>query len=325
MVRRTVWLSGLVPFARVAEIMAKVGQVALSPSSVWRQAQEWGGKMGQQQEVARAKTSMPSGPGLKRGEVGQSRPRLGVAMDGSLIHIRGEGWKEVKEGCVFAVVPRPTLDEQTGDVIELAHAEQNSYVAHLGGPEEFGELLWAEAQRRGWERAAETEVVGDGAVWVWGLAATHFYRSHQAVDWYHATEHLGTVASMLYGEGSAAAHQFFRRWETPLFQGHAARLAETLRVLAESQPSLAEPLCREAGYFSRNQRRMNYLELRSEGWLIGSGMIESGCKQTKARFAGPGMQWSRVGAQHLLPVRTTIMSERFDELWPSIYNSPPNY
>ena len=41
-------------------------------------------------------------------------------------------------------------------------------------------------------------------------------------------------------------------------------------------------------------------------------------------FKGPGMQWSRRGAERLLPVRTTILSNRFDELWYCFYNSPQN-
>ena len=83
-------------------------------------------------------------------------------------------------------------------------------------------------------------------------------------------------------------------------------------------------LFREAGYFRDNQRRMNSLELREEEWPIGSGMVESGGKQFKARFCGPGMRWSRQGAENLLPVRAAILSQRFDELWTRIYNAPPS-
>jgi hypothetical protein len=45
---------------------------------------------------------------------------------------------------------------------------------------------------------------------------------------------------------------------------------------------------------------------------------------TQRRFAGPGMHWSRVGAERLFPVRSAIMSSRFDERWRQAYNSPPN-
>jgi hypothetical protein len=51
---------------------------------------------------------------------------------------------------------------------------------------------------------------------------------------------------------------------------------------------------------------MNHLELREEGWRVpfgrGSGMVESAAKQFKARFGGPGMRWSRKGAENLLPL-----------------------
>ena len=81
---------------------------------------------------------------------------------------------------------------------------------------------------------------------------------------------------------------------------------------------------REAGYFADNQRRMQYMELREDGFPIGSGMVETGCKQFRARFTGAGMRWSRPGVERLLPVRAAILSHRFDEAWRTAYNSPQN-
>ena len=83
-------------------------------------------------------------------------------MDGTKIHIREEGWKALKVGSVFDVEVRPTLDGHTEDTVELAHAVNNSYVASLDGPEIFGQMVWAETGRRGWERAPDTEALGDG-------------------------------------------------------------------------------------------------------------------------------------------------------------------
>jgi hypothetical protein len=95
-----------------------------------------------------------------------------------------------------------------------------------------------------------------------------------------------------------------------------------LTVAARHQPAIAEALRKEAGYFHNNQRRMQYQEMREDEWAIGSGMVESEAKQFKARFAGPGMRWSRSGAEHLIPVRAAIMSGRFEELWRAACNSP---
>jgi hypothetical protein len=239
-----------------------------------------------------------------------------------MIHIRDEGWKELKVGSVFDVEVRPTRDQETGDWIDLAHAVRNSYVAHLGGPEIFGQMVWAEAARRGWERAADTEVVADGAPWIWNLAEDHFYDSRWVVDWYHGTEHLAAAARLLKGEESLAKTRWLKARKTTLFEGHAARIALELEVAAGHHPAIAEALRKQAGYFRNNQRRMQYQEMREDGWAIGSGMVESEAKQFKARFAGPGMRWSRSGAEHLIPVRAAIMSGRFEELWHEVYNSP---
>jgi hypothetical protein len=69
---------------------------------------------------------------------------------------------------------------------------------------------------------------------------------------------------------------------------------------------------------------MNYLEMREEEWPIGSGMVESGAKQFKARFCGPGMRWSRQGAENLLPIRAAVLSRCFDTMWDNSCALPPH-
>lgn len=324
MAKLRVWLSGLLPFEQAAEVLNRIGQIQISTSSVWRRAQVWGVRLAEMEAAERrVANALPNARTQVRRET-QTRPRMGVAMDGSMLYIRTEGWKELKVGCVFEVQVRPTRDAQTGDMIDLPHAVHNSYRAHLGGPEILGQLAWTEAQRRGWEQARDTQVIGDGAPWIWNLAQDHFYDSQQVVDWYHATQHLAEAARLLKGEGTSAATRWFNERETGLFQGHADRIAQELSQAALQHSSLAEELERQAGYFRTNHRRMNYQEMREEGWVIGSGMVESGAKQFKARFTGPGMRWSRSGAERLVPVRAAIMSRRFDDLWRLASNSPPN-
>jgi hypothetical protein len=249
-----------------------------------------------------------------------SDQRMGVALDGAIMAIRGEGWKEVKAAAVFEIAVEPTPDPATGDLMELAHACHTSYVAHLGGPDVAGEMAWTEARRRGWEQAQDSQVIGDGAVWIWNQAALHFGHSQQTVDWYHAKQHLTEAARLLKGEGTLAYRRWLNRRQTLLYQGHAARIAQELHQAARRRDEPA--LAREAAYFQTNHLRMNYLELREGGWPIGSGMVESGAKQLKARFCGPGMRWSRPGAERLLPIRTAVMSHRFHAAWLEAQNLP---
>lgn len=62
-------------------------------------------------------------------------------MDGTMIHIRKEGWKELKVGCVFEVGSRVDRDPYIKKEIQLGCAVNNKYVAHLGGPETFGRQI----------------------------------------------------------------------------------------------------------------------------------------------------------------------------------------
>jgi hypothetical protein len=167
--------------------------------------------------------------------------------------------------------------------------------------------------------------VGAGPAAGMGVAQTHFYDGCQVVDWYHALEHLSDMADLLHGEGTPGATHWYRSAETALYQGHAERMALEVEEAAGSYPeAIAEALRAEAGYLSRHRRRMQYMERREGGYVIGSGMVESGGKQFKSRFCGPGMRWNREGIERLIPIRAAIMSDCFDAMWQTVCDSPQN-
>ena len=324
--KEIVWLSGAVgSFAEAEEVLERIGHLTISDSSIWRRKEKWGEAFKAIEDAEREKANMPARANEFRKRVLGSEKRIGVSMDGTMVHIRGEGWKELKVGCSFDIEVYPTWNKETQEWEDLAHAVNNRYVAHLGGPELFGQMLWAEAKQRGWEGAADREVVGDGAAWIWNQAQEHFYDARQAVDWYHALEHLANSAGLLYAEGTPAAKKWYKSAEKALYQGHAERIATKLMKAAAGYPEdVADKLQKEADYLDTHKRRMQYLELREEGYVIGSGMVESGGKQFKSRFCGPGMRWNRSGIERLIPIRAAIMSGCFDTMWQAAYNSPPN-
>jgi len=316
-----------VTFEEAERILGRVGGLVMSDSSVWRRVAVWGERFqaveAAERAIAGIGIDIDTSVGAKA-EAEDKPGKMGVAMDGAIVNVRDEGWKELKVGCVFDVVLQPTWDPKTEEWIDLAHAVHTSYVSHLGGPERFGQLLWTAAQRRSWTRARDTLALGDGAGWIWNLVGEHFYDSRQAVDWYHASQHLWHVAHALAGEGTPAAQRWYHPHETLLFQGHADQVAARLRQAAHTHPQQADTLRREAGYFHDNQRRMQYQDLRDDGWPIGSGVVESACKLFRHRFVASGMRWSRPGLQHLLPIRAAVLGHSFDATWSAAYSLPPN-
>lgn len=323
--KEAVWLSGAIgSYKQAEEALARIGHVTMSDSTIWRRVDKWGARFKQleQEQRAAANRMVRSGEGVASGR--KLAEPMGVGLDGAKIHIRQEGWKELKVGCLFDIEVRPIFDTETKEWLEQGHAVNNSYLAHLGGPELFGEMMWAAAKQRGWEQRYDTQAIGDGAPWIWNLVNLHFYDSLQTIDYYHATEHLHQAAELLYPTDQPAAQRWFNRTETLLFQGHAGQIASRLAQAASGNSQRHKALRTEADYFDKHKRRMQYLEFREDGYPIGSGMVESEAKQFKARFCGPGMRWSRQGAEQLLPIRAAIMSHQFDALWPYVYNSPQN-
>lgn len=320
------WLSGVAgSYEQAAEIMSRLTKMAIDDSTLWRHVSDRGTMLQAAEEKRREKAmSLP-----RRWEAPlQAAPtaeRMGSGIDGAMVNIRSEGWREFKVGAVYEIAERTIQDAITGEWATIACAVNNSYVAHLGDAQTFGPYLWSEAQARGWEGARQTQTIGDGAQWIWNLADEFFPFSLRTVDWYHGSEYLHTAARLLFPDASPAATRWWKRTETLLFQGQAETIAKTIAAKLAVTPALAcAELDAAISYFHNNHKRMQYLEFRENGFPIGSGMVESAAKQFKARFTGPGMRWSRKGLQHLIPIRSAVLSHSFDRLWRSVFSSPPN-
>ena len=76
--------------------MRRVGHLEMSDSSIWRRVKYWGEQF-RQREQARQRQQMSLPP--KHEVVGGQRPeprRMGVGLDGAMVHLRTEGWKELR-------------------------------------------------------------------------------------------------------------------------------------------------------------------------------------------------------------------------------------
>lgn len=324
--REASWLSGLSgSYEQAAEILSRIGKIRMDDSTLWRQVQERGKLLCEAEEKRKAKAIALPQLGERPRQPSLGADRMGVGIDGAMANIRKEGWKEFKVGAIFEIARRFACDPLTGEATNLACAVNNSYVAHLGDAQEFGPFLWSAAQGRGWEAARETQTIGDGAHWIWNLADEYFPLSLRTVDWYHGSQYLHNAARLLFPTATSAATRWFNRVETMLFQGQAEAVADAIAQNIDRNPALAnDELAAAMTYLRNNHKRMQYMEFREDGFLIGSGMVESAAKQFKARFTGPGMRWSRLGFQRLLPIRSAVLSNTFDSLWDSVFLSPPN-
>ncbi len=218
--------------------------------------------------------------------------------------------REVKLGCVFTQTRldakgRPLRDEAS-----------TTYVGAIESAEAFGRRLYAEAVRRGAARALRVIVLGDGAVWIWGLAEEHFPGAIQIVDLYHAREHVAELGKLLYGPGSAAAKDWTAARCEDLDAGQVERLVAALGRLRPRREEAQAAVRKAQGYFETNAARMRYAQFRRQGLFVGSGVVEAGCKTIVGqRLKQSGMRWTVRGANAIIALRCAELSGRWEEFW----------
>jgi len=75
---------------------------------------------------------------------------------------------------------------------------------------------------------------------------------------------------------------------------------------------------REIKYLETNSKRILYKTFKKEGYFIGSGVIEAGCKTVVGkRTKQSGMFWQVKGAQNILNIRCSILGNTYDKYWES--------
>jgi hypothetical protein len=137
----------------------------------------------------------------------------------------------------------------------------STYLATVEPAERFGQLLDAEARRRGADRIRQLVVIGDGAAWIWNLADELFPAATQIVDLYHAREHLHDLANL--ANRLLAGHR--DDWLTARLEELDA--GDVKAILAAGRGlnftgSLASERDKALAYFEHNAHRMPYQPFR---------------------------------------------------------------
>ena len=200
------------------------------------------------------------------------------------------------------------------------------YVAGLMSLDEMSRQLRAECQSVGVRHADVVVCLTDGGngleeclvKTLGGIAQDMEF----ILDFYHASEHLTEFAKLWIREESQRTEQVSAWCHQLKHEGGASLLSE-LETL-ELQTASAET--REShrlllGYLRSNQHRMDYPRYLTNGWQIGSGMVESACNTVVCqRLKESGMRWREYGTTTLTHLRALYRSE--PALWRSYWTTP---
>jgi hypothetical protein len=225
-------------------------------------------------------------------------------IDAGKVNTVEDGWRDVKVAA-RACRQRGEPCDATGltglEERRLPEPSVRSVVAAVAGREAFGLRLEAEALRLGVPLGLGLSVRGDGAEWIWNVAADDFHGAEQVLDVWHGVQQLAEA-----GRAARASGEAFRAWldqaKGKLVGDGYAGVCESLRALGAvagaSRGACAE-VAAKLNYFAEHRGRLQYAVRLRRGQSIGSGLVEGSIKQlVNLRMKRTGTRWrvARVGS-----------------------------
>ena len=248
--------------------------------------------------------------------------KLAVLMlDGWQVRQRGPGWgkKKTKESRVEWHEWKTGIgyhQEQSGVTAGgRGVITEKIVIGWQGDPVEFGRRLHWEALRSGLGRAQVKLVAGDGAPWIWNLAQDRWAGATEVLDFYHASQHLWELGRALQDEDEALTAKWVEPRRHQLRHGKQKQVLTEIAGLKAPGGQAGAVVRREQNYFTTHAGRMNYQSLHRRGWPIGSGPVESTCRQRQCRFKRAGQFWTAKGMRRLGALTEARYNHHWDELW----------
>ena len=162
--------------------------------------------------------------------------------------------------------------------------------------------------------------VSDGAAWILNQYTIQLpMLDENILDFYHFREHVTSVSTVLFGEGSNEA-LVWKEKMTAIAKNHGSlvlldRLGECLEELKGDEKRSAVENLRT--YVGKRIAMTDYPYFLSQGYDIGSGPTESFCGCLTSRLKGSGMRWDSDNAQAVMALASIYYSNQWGNYWKS--------
>jgi len=322
--RRALRLSTHMSFETVQEELVYQHEVRLSDAVLDRVMQTTG-QVAEQDRHREAEVLKTLPEGVVREEQALTKPsiarprRLYVSVDGAMYPTRYRKEENGQQRIVYQEMKCATVFWQEGT--NQWHKRVLSSRAEV---DEFGLSVWELAVSCGLVQADEVIFISDGGAWCDTIAKGYFHDATRILDWYHLVEHIWATAHVLYPD-EAEANRWVSRCKDELMESSGIGLLRFLQRsrnarVADASSAGLKGLDDLMGYLEPRRAITDYVEYKAKGYAIGSGMMESTCKQlVGARLKGSGRQWSETGAVAM----AALIGKRINTTWDAFWASRP--
>ena len=218
-------------------------------------------------------------------------------------------WHEIKTGVFYLQEQAARTESGRGIIAEKA------VVRWQGEALELGRRLQGEALPGGMASARTTLVVGDGIPWIWKLKAERWGHALELLDFWHGSQHLWELGRACHGPDAEATRAWVESRLHRLRHGREKAVLKEIAGLKRGRGERGQIVRREQNYFASHAGRMKYQAMADRGWPIGSGPVESTCRQDQCRFKRPGQFWTPKGFRHLSALDEARRNNHWDQIW----------
>jgi len=215
-------------------------------------------------------------------------------LDAGKVNTVEGGWRDVKVAA-FACRRRGEASDPTDAAQrDLPPPAVRAVVAAVEERTAFGTRVEAEALRLGIPLGAGLSILGDGAEWIWNLAADHFHGAAQVLDVWHGAEKLAEAGRQALGSGPELQRWLHGAKEKLVGDGYAGVCETLVTPLADAaaQGRLQAAAGEVLNYFAGHRDRLGYAVRLRRGQVIGSGLVEGSIKQlVNLRMKRTGARW----------------------------------
>ena len=166
------------------------------------------------------------------------------------------------------------------------------------------------------EKAAHVLFIADGAEWIWNRAKATLIKLgvsenkiYEAIDYYHAVEHISEIISKLRKIDKQKKTAIFKELKNILWEGKLEQFISKVTDLAKGRKLILDKL----NYFLNNISRMKYDCLRQRNFPCGSGIVESAIRRViNLRFKSPSTFWKKENVEKLIFLRAMFLAGRWN-------------
>lgn len=227
-----------------------------------------------------------------------------IMLDGSFVRVVKKKWKEMKLGRIFS-------HDQLVEIQTNRNCVLNSvYVSHLGEVEEFFPKF--ERHLVSIKGVAKKIIVGDGAAWIWRWAEDNYPGAIKILDFYHALSKLVLFAND-HIKDEVRKEKWIEEMKNKLLNNEVLNVIEEVKEMKTRNQRAKKSKEDVVNYYEEHEDKMMYKTYREQGFMIGSGPIESAHQSViQQRMKLAGQRWKMDGANAIANLRSLMCGQNWN-------------